>query len=60
MLDVDGSVSPYSAHQVLVRHVGNVLACFISGERWGGGGGRALLPRRLFSGPPDRADYGVL
>lgn len=33
--DVGGSVSLRRAHQVLVRHVGNVLACFMSAEGQG-------------------------
>lgn len=55
--NVGGSVSLRPAHQVLVRHVGNVLARFMSG-----GGGRAELCFliRSFSGTPRQADYGVL
>lgn len=52
--NVSGSVSPCSAHQVLVRHVGNVQAYFMSAGMGDGGGGRAVLPHTLLSGPPDR------
>lgn len=51
--NVGGSVSPRSTHQVLVRHVGNVLACFMSAEEQAGAGG-AVLPHMLLSRPLDR------
>lgn len=61
LLDVGGSVSPCSARQVLVCHVGNVLAHFMSGERWGWWRVAELcFLLHFFWGPPDRADYGVL
>ena len=48
--NVGGSVSLRPVHQVLVRHVGNVLARFTSAGD--GGGGRAVLPHALLFWDP--------
>lgn len=49
-----------SAHQVLMRHVGNELAYFMSAEGRDGGGSRAKASSFTPPGTPRQADYGVV
>lgn len=58
--NVGGSVSLRSAHQVLVRHVGNVLACFMSAEGWGRWGWQSCVSSYAPFRTPRQAGYGVL
>lgn len=58
--NVGGSVSLSSAHQVLVRHVGNVLACFMSAEGQGLWGWQLCASSHAPFGTPRQGDYGVL
>lgn len=58
--NVGGSVSLRSAHQVLVRHVGNVLACFMSAEGRGWWGWQSCVSSFVPLRTPRQADYGVL
>lgn len=56
---------PSSVHQVLVRHVGNVLACFMSaeGRGWWGQQSWASSKKKKKNAPfgtPKQADYGML
>lgn len=58
--NVGGSVSLSSVHQVLVRHVGNVLACFMSAEGQGLWGWQLCASSHAPFGTPRQGDYGVL
>lgn len=58
--NVGGSVSLRSAHQVLVRHVGNVLACFMSAEGRGRWGWQSCVSSYAPFRTPRQAGYGVL